>query len=74
MSAYLVGRYDAAIAGISAWLDAGPEGDELRLAPLAASAMAGVRRLVAADAALAERSAALAERLRALAPAAPANA
>ncbi len=66
MSAYLAGRYDAAFAEIAAWLDAKPGGAELRLAPLAASAMAGARKLVASDAALAERATALAERLRAL--------
>jgi hypothetical protein len=74
MSAYLVGRYDAALGGIAAWLDATPTGDELRLAPLAASAMAGARKLVAADAALAERVSALAERLRSVSPAARATA
>ena len=66
MSAYLAGRYDAAIGGIAAWIEATPAGDELRLAPLAASAMAGARKLVAGDMALAERAVALAERLRAL--------
>ena len=74
MSAYLVGRYDAALSGIAAWLDAAPTGDELRLAPLAASAMAGARKLVAADTALAERVSALAERLRGVSSAAGATA
>jgi hypothetical protein len=69
MSAYLAGRYEAALAGIAAWLDAAPEREELRLAPLAASAMAGARKLVGTDAALAARAAALAERLRGVAPA-----
>jgi len=66
MSAYLAGRYEGAFRGIEAWLDAEPAGDELRLAPLAASAMAGARKLVATDALLTERAAALAERLRVL--------
>jgi hypothetical protein len=74
MSAYLAGRYDSALGGIAAWLDAAPAGDELRLAPLAASAMAGARRLVAADTVLAERVSALAERLRSLSSAAQASA
>jgi hypothetical protein len=64
MSAYLAGRFDAAVAGIATWLGARPTGDELRLAPLAASAMAGARKVSAADAALATRAGELEERLR----------
>ena len=64
MSAYLAGRYEAALDGIATWLDAAPKGDELRLGQLAASAMAGARKLVAGDTALAARVAALEERLR----------
>jgi hypothetical protein len=74
MGAYLVGRYDAALAGIGAWLDAAPAGDELRLTPFAVSALAGARKLVAADPALAERVSALAERLRRVSSAAVASA
>ncbi len=66
MSAYLAGHYEAAFVGIASWLDAGPVGAELRLVPLAASAMAGARKLVSSDAALAERATTLAERLRVL--------
>ncbi|HEY8120047.1 MAG TPA: hypothetical protein VII78_01915 [Myxococcota bacterium] len=74
MSAYLAGRYDAAFRGIAAWLDAAPASGELRLAPLAASAMAGARKLVASDAGLSERARVLEERLRGLGSAAPARA
>jgi len=66
MSAYLAGRYDAAIDELGSWADGAPAGDELQLAPLAASAMAGAKKLVAPDAALAQRASALSERLRAL--------
>jgi hypothetical protein len=66
MSAYLAGSYEAALRGIEAWVNAQPAGDELRLAPLAASAMGGAKKLAASDAALAQRAAQLAERLRAL--------
>jgi len=66
MSAYLAGRYDSAIEELGTWLDAAPAGEELVLAPLAASAMAGAKKLVAPDAALAQRAAALSERLRTL--------
>lgn len=64
MSAYLAGRYEDAVGALARWLDAPPGADELRLAPLAASAMAGARKLVAADDALAARASALEERLR----------
>lgn len=73
MSAYLAGRYEAALRGLSAWVDGAPAGEELRLAAIGASAMSGARRLVAADPALAERASALAERLRVLSLAAPAR-
>lgn len=73
MSAYLAGRYEAALRGLSAWADAKPTGEELRLAAIASSAMGGARKLVAADAVLAERATALAERLRALSLTAPAR-
>jgi hypothetical protein len=66
MSAYLAGRYESAIAELASWAESGPAGDEQQLAALAASAMAGVKKLVAADAALAQRASALCERLRAL--------
>jgi len=66
MSAYLAGRYDAALSGLEAWVGAQPGGDELRLAALAASAMAGAKKLAASDAALSQRAAQLADRLRAL--------
>jgi hypothetical protein len=67
MSAYLAGRYEAAIGGLDAWANARPVGGELRLAPLAASAMSGAKKLVAGDAALSQRAAQLADRLRSLA-------
>jgi hypothetical protein len=69
MCAYLAGRYGDAAGGIAAWLEAGPRGEELRLASVAASALAGARKLAAGDAALAERLAGLGERLRSLASA-----
>lgn len=70
MDAYLGGRYDAALDGLAAWIDAKPAAAELRLAPLAASAMAGARKLAAAEPALAARALALEERLRRAAPSA----
>ena len=73
MSAYLAGRYDTAVAELAAWLEAAPSGAELRLAPIAAAAMGGARKLVAADPALAARVTALEERLRAASPSARAN-
>jgi hypothetical protein len=66
MRAYLTGRYGEALDGIAAWLEAAPTGDELRLASLAAAAMAGARKLALGDATLAARIAALEERLRAV--------
>jgi hypothetical protein len=69
MSAFLAGRYDAALEGIATWLEAAPSGEELCLAPLAASAMAGARKLASGDTALTSRIAALEERLRAASPA-----
>jgi GGDEF domain-containing protein len=66
MTAYLAGRYGAAIEGIAAWADAAPPADEVPLASLAASALGGVRKLAAPDTDLAERAGALADRLRAL--------
>ena len=69
MSAYLAGRYEAAIQDLDAWAKASPTGEERQLAPLAASAMTGAKKLAASDAALAQRASELAERLRALTPA-----
>jgi hypothetical protein len=66
MHAFLGGRYEAALAAVEAWLDAAPSGGELRLAPIAASAMASARKLLSPEAPLAERAARIAERLRAL--------
>ncbi len=64
MSAYLAGRYAQAIASLGAWVAADPPPPERALAPLAAAAMARVKRLVEGDAGVAEQAAALAERLR----------
>jgi outer membrane protein assembly factor BamD (BamD/ComL family) len=72
MSAYLAGRYDLAVDGIASWIDASPSVEELRLASLAASAMAGARKLVAADPGLAARVSE--ERLRRAAGDSPTNA
>jgi len=69
MSAYLAGRYESAIDQLGSWADGTPADDELQLAPLAASAIAGAKQLVAPDVALAQRASALSERLRALAAA-----
>lgn len=67
MSAYLAGRYEAATLGIAAWIDARPAGDELRLASVAASAMAGARKVASADGTVATHAGELEQRLRAIA-------
>jgi hypothetical protein len=66
MSAFLAGRYDEALRGLSAWLDGRPEPSERKLAELAIAASSRIGQLVEGDAALGERAAAVTQRLREL--------
>ncbi len=66
MSAFLAGRYDDALRGLSVWLDGRPEPSERKLAELAIAASSRIGQLVEGDPALGERAAAVTQRLRAL--------
>jgi hypothetical protein len=66
MGAYLEGRYPEALDHLSAWVEAGPAGDEAHLADLAVAVLARVGPLVEQDAAdeVPKRAAELERRIR----------